>query len=146
MELLLGIAITLLALCVIILQSRNNSLHHTVHAWKSSFSTATNEAREWERKYWAEHTNSDTSTMSPPSHGVEDVDVEALMADSDDPVWDIVVDCRSVGVMGEWLNQHPEIAAQQPHRRYSEFATFILQLPEHQRSVHGVTLAVRGSV
>lgn len=154
MSVILAVAVTLLALCVIILQARNNQLQHMVRAAKALHTSALAEGREWERKYWTVRTGleevSDTldraeegEALAPPSHNVEAIDVEAVMAGSDDPVWEIVTHCRSVGVMGEWANTRPDLANSPDHRKYGEFATFILQLPEDQQSVQGVSLAVR---
>jgi len=78
------------------------------------------------------------NSVSPPSHDVPPLDVEELMTASDDPVWELVVDCRSVGLMNDWINKNPQFRGSQAHRKYSEFATWILNLPESRRSVEGV--------
>lgn len=142
MELLLAVGITLCAVAILILCSYNNQLHHRVESYKVLHGAALSEAREWECKYWAEHTSTDIPP-APPSHGVEDVDVESVMAGSDDPVWELVIACRSTGIMGEWLRNNPPVQAQQKHRQYGEFATWILQLPEEKQTIQGVTYAVR---
>lgn len=143
MALLLAVAVTLCAVCITILLAYNHQLHATVDSWKSAHIHALCETREWESKYWGVVTDTADPADAPPSHNVPDIDVDEVMSGSDDPVWNIVIDCRSVGVMGEWLNSHPEIAEQQPHRQYGEFATFILGLPEDEQSVAGVARAVR---
>ena len=163
MALLLAAAVTMCAICIVVLQAHNRSLHHRVEAYKSLHTQGLKQTREWERKYYDAHTEVSDLTvklqnttevldsaeegeaLAPPSHGVPDIDMDALMAGSDDPVWDLVIDCRSVGVMNEWLNRHPEFAEAQPHRQYGEFATYILNLPESQRNVEGVRLAVTGN-
>ncbi len=131
MALLLAVAVCLLGVCIMILQAQNKYLRESLAAWKAS----------------AEPVDIGTvcdEYLSPTSHNVPDIDPDQIMAGSDDPVWDLVIDCRSVGIMNEWLVRHPQVAAQQPHRQYGEFATYILQLPEHQRNVSGIRLAVTG--
>lgn len=125
---LLAVAVTICAVCIIILQARNNYLHRQLNDAVNALDRVEN-----------------GEALAPPSHNVSDVDMEAIMTGSDDPVWDLVIDCRAVGIMNEWVNRHPEFANVPDHRKYGEFATFILNLPEHQRSVHGIRLAVTGN-
>jgi len=109
------------------------------------------EARKWERDYWVAHTEvSDlkadilpTIPAAPASHGVSPVDIEKVMADSDDPVWDIVIDCRQAGIVDGWLEVvRPDLTSAPPHRVYGEFASYILNLPESDRNVDGVMSAI----
>lgn len=148
MALLLAIALTLCAICIIILQAYNNQLSKSVTHWKEAHTYALEEARQWESRYWRERTNIPDNGEAivedaPRSHDVPDVDVEKVMAESDDPVWDVVIGCRGVGTMNYWLNRvRPDLKDAMPHRKYGEFASYILQLPEDQRTVDGVTAAL----
>ena len=165
MALLLAIALTLCAVCIMILQARNNQLHHRVEAYKSLHTQLLKQTREWESKYFDARTEVSDLTVKlqnatevldvaeegealpPPSHDVPTVDVEAAMSDSVDPIWNLVGECRRAGLVEDWLAEcRPDLSHAQPHRKYSEFATFILQLPEHQQNADGVKLAVSGRV
>lgn len=160
MDVLLAVGITLCAICIIILQARNHSLYHTIGVWKEAHVRALEEARGWESKYWKEYSNAtdladaldsaeNGESLTPTqgynqwAEGILHSTPDQIMAGSDDPVWDTVIDCRASGVMAEWLNRHPEFKGMQPHRIYGEFATYILGLPEDQRYVNGVAMAVR---
>jgi hypothetical protein len=156
MALLLAVAVTLLAVCIGVLQARNNQLHIAVNIWKEAQDRALSEAREWEGKYWAAYQATDDlsaaldtaeegEALAPPSHDVPEVDAEAIMAGSDDPVWDLVIDCRGRGIMLMWLDKNPRFKELAAHRRYGEFATYILQLPEDQQTVVGVKRAVENT-
>lgn len=151
MALLLAVGITLCSLVILTLLTFNNQLHHRLEAYKSLHTAMVSEARKWERDYWAAHTEvSDlkadilpTIPSAPASHGVPPVDVERVMGDSDDPIWDLVRLCRAGGIFTDWQGWHPELDWAQPHRVYSDFATFISNLPEQQQNVEGVRLAVK---
>jgi hypothetical protein len=144
MELLLAIGITLCALCIIILQARNNQLHSALDAWKNAYHTANTLTREWEDKYWSVVTNTPADGMvSKRGRDVEPIDPDRAMSESDDPIWRVVEGCRATGVMSLWLHRvRPDLNKSQPHVRYSEFATWLLQLPEDKQNVAGARDAV----
>lgn len=49
----------------------------------------------------------------------------------DDGLWQFAEENRDL--MAQWLLKNPHIAPMQPHRRYSEWATFCGNLPERSR-------------
>lgn len=115
MEIVLAVGITLLSVVVVLLLAHNRQLQRS-------------------------HIE---APLAPRSHDVEALDADLLMATSDDPIWDLVIDCRSVGVLNEWLQTRPELKESQDHRKYGEFATWLLNLPEDQQTVRGARMAVR---
>lgn len=77
----------------------------------------------------------------PPNRGMtEPIDAEAVIANSDDPIWKLVEDCYDL--KPRWELCIPGEGAKQPHQRYSDFATFILNLPEADQNHDGIAAAV----
>lgn len=137
MELLLATSLSLCAIAILILLVRNNRLSHERHGLKALHNGAIRERNNWEDKYW-EAISYLRIQKAPPSHNAEPVDPDEVISNSDDPVWDIVVECRKAGLFHKWLTLNHDLLYAQPHRRYGEFATWILQLPESRQSVGGV--------
>lgn len=78
----------------------------------------------------------------PPTRGMTDeIDAEAIIANSDDPVWGLVqtnYDLKSL-----WEDRSPDyVRAMQPHQRYSQFATFVLNLSEGEQNREGIAKAI----
>lgn len=147
-EILLAVSVTLLAICVIVLLARNNALWTQRNQFRKLWDDCRRDCEDWERRHYQDYSDLeqaankiglleselDTSTegeaLAPRSHNVEDIDTEAIMSDSDDPVWDLVLECRREGVLGEWLLKvRPDMVNAQPHRMYAEFGTWILDQP-----------------
>jgi len=77
----------------------------------------------------------------PPTRGMTgEIDAEKIISNSDDPIWSLVEECYEQ--KSAWELFTPGEAAKQPHQRYADFATFILNLPDDQQNVAGVSDAV----
>jgi hypothetical protein len=108
------------------------------------------EAHEWEkhalqyageiRELAIELEDREIREESPPSHGVQPINTEQIIANSDDPVWSVVEECRDL--MPLWELKNPGIAAAQSHHRYAQFATFVANLCDEHRNRDGVARAI----
>ena len=145
LDILLAGSVLLLALLVNILIHRVQELTRGLSSTKKLYYDQMRDTRDWERKYYDTFTDlttrenelreahvrldasEDGEALSPTSHNVPDVPTEDIMAESNDPIWDLVIECRREGVLGEWVMKvRPDMLNAQPHRQYAEFGTWIL--------------------
>jgi hypothetical protein len=150
-NILLVIALLVLAVGLVVISHRmNTELRDEKRQYKHLYESVRDEANEWENRAlaysvelteYANKLHAAPHSDAPPSHDVQPIDAEQIIANSDDPVWDLVEQCRDL--MPLWELKRPEIAKCQPHHRYAEFATFIANLCDKHRNREGVAEAIR---
>lgn len=66
--------------------------------------------------------------LAPESHDVQQTDVEGLILNSPDPLWQFIAENRDLVKL--WEQKRLDIVNTQPHYRYSEFATWLANFCE----------------